>query len=140
MNIRITPGIRRRNAYPWEDSAWISAATRDMTRINKALDQLGITQIGPITQDLDEKIGRVVTAFPEDFAPHGEHDRPQSADGGRSMFQAVRDWFNGLNVVEEETSIVSREVPLCLFNCPDAQNAKTTFAESSTTDGTAGWN
>jgi hypothetical protein len=56
-----------------------------------------------------------------------------------SVAQAVKNWLKGIEVVEEDATIITRQVPLCLFNSPDVSGAKTTYGEIVTQEGNLGW-
>ena len=137
-NLQIMPGTRREHAYPWEDDAWIRGVAEDLRRADATFDGCRVDG-HTVTRDLFDEVGHVVASFPDDFAPLGEH-RPPRAQALTAMFDAVRQWMHGIKAVEEEDIVLPTEVPLCAFNCPDVKDAKTSFAESKSTSGTAGWN
>jgi hypothetical protein len=139
MDIHIARVETRSKSYPWEQEKWINEAVSSPHRhVHAVLDELGVDDHSRLTADLTEDVGRVVQAFPEDFAPLGEH-LPPSAKGKSSMADTIRRWWSRIKVVEEDHTVITREVPLCVFNCPAVRKAKTSFAESETTEGTAGW-
>jgi hypothetical protein len=135
--VRITPGTTRVHAYPWEDAAWIESVAHDLNRAPSTFD---VVRVDPheVTRDLVAEVGHVVTAYPEDFAPFGEHRAP-SRRGLAAMYDAVGRWMRGIKTVTEDKTMMHIAVPLCAFNCPDVADAKTSFAESNTTEKTAGW-
>jgi len=137
MSVRIVPQSTTAKPYPWEDPGWVDSLGNHLERIDAALGALGVDK-GAVTKDLTESLGRLVTRFPQDFAPYGEH-RPPRPEARASLLAVIRNFLAGLKVVEEEATTVVRELPLCVFDAPDVPNARTVYAESQSAGGTAGW-
>jgi hypothetical protein len=137
MTLKIEPQRSAHKTYPWKNEEWIEGAVKNPSRIKEALSDLGV-DAKAVTKDLDTLLGDLVRRFPEDFAPFGRHDppRPQARDAWK---QTIWHWIIGLRVVEEDSRVETREVPLCVFDSPLHTNAKTTYAESRTGGGTVGW-
>jgi hypothetical protein len=136
-DVRIAPIEVRRKQYPWEVASWVDAAASEPNRIDVALGELGIDRSGA-TSDLQDRLGQLVRRYPEDLAPFGHH-KPARPEVRASVIQEIKWWIAGLKVEEEEESIVSREVQLFAFNCPNVKKAKTSYAETSSKGATAGW-
>jgi hypothetical protein len=138
MSVHIIPGETTAKPYPWDVESWIDNAARSPAYVYAALDALRLTNRPQLTADLERDMGAVTLAFPEDFAPFS-HDRPRSPAGRFAMLRAITSWLRGLKVVDEDETVVTVEVPLCVFNSPAETGAKTTFSESKTMQGTTGW-
>lgn len=140
-NIRVTVSARRPAQYPWQNEAWLQTASRNLQHLSTVFDNIPVNR-PQIMADLNEEISRVVTAYPQDFAPfeiEGGGHRPASGKALNSMRSAISNWFKGIKVVEEEETTITREFPLCVFNCPNVPMARTTFSESDNTEVEAGW-
>lgn len=137
MEIRITPIEQVAKDYPWKTESWIASAVRNPNQVDAMFSDLGLGSTR-ITRDLDDAIGGVVRRYPDDFAPFGKH-RPASGVAMASMAQAIMNWLEGIEVVEEDTILITKQIPLCLFNSPDVPGAKTTYGETVTQEGDLGW-
>jgi len=137
MDIRIIPGIVRSKQYPWQVAGWVESAADHLNHINVAFDALGIDRVR-ILKDLHEDLGSLAVQFPEDFAPYGEHRAPRPQARYHAT-EAIKQFFTGVKVVEEDETIITRKLPLCVFDSPSVPKAKTTYAEGTSTDVTAGW-
>jgi hypothetical protein len=136
-NIRIATEKIIPHTLPWEAPGWTASLDR-VDEIDRALRSLGGDPTR-VTRALSDRIGRVVTEFPEDFAPFGEH-LPPRPEASLRMGAAIQEFLLGLKFVEEgEATIVSRDVPLCVFDAPNVPHAKTTYASSMAKEETAGW-
>jgi hypothetical protein len=137
MAIRIVPERISFKQYPWEEPSWVDSVVDHLGQIDVALNALGIDRAA-VTRDLFGRLGSLAAEFPEDFAPLRDHSalRPQAR---ARWVQIIKEFITGLKVIEEKDMILTRELPLCVFDAPNVPNAKTTYSESESTDATAGW-
>ena len=138
MNICIIPGERRYKSYPWEQEAWIREAVSNPHHMEAILDVFPDGDHPQMRANFAREMGQVAVAYPTGFASFGDYglalDPLKFPILGR-----IRSWFDGQTETEEEERVMKLDVPLCAFNCPDMPGARTIYAESSSTAGTAGW-
>jgi hypothetical protein len=60
---------------------------------------------------------------------------------GKAVFNSLWDYLKHLDikVVEHDSKLITKEVPLCVFNSPDSLGAKTTYVETVTREGGLAW-
>jgi hypothetical protein len=105
--------------------------------IDAMIKDLGLRNTG-LTNDLHEAMQEVLHRYPEDFAPFGEH-RPPRREALWSMARAIKHWLGGITVAEEESDIITQQVPLCVITSPDLPGAKATYGETMTQEDRLGW-
>ncbi len=138
MEIKIIPGNRVEKKIPWETESWINSAVNNPSLIDSMIRDLGLGDTR-ITQDLNDTMFAVAKRFPENFAPLGEH-RPAGKKARAGMAQAISKWFKGIKIIEEDSTLIQEQVPLCLFNSPDSPGAKTVYGETVAKEGSLGLN
>ena len=137
MNIQIKPEGLVEKAYPWTTDTWITSVAHNPSKMYAVIHDLGIRD-PEVTTDLYEAMHSVVIEYPENFAPFDEY-APIRSKGFWGMESAIRDWFAGIKVIEEDTTLVTKQVPLFLFNSPPFPGAKVTYGETQVNTKSLGW-
>jgi hypothetical protein len=100
MSIQITPGIVKPTPDPWQEPGWIDRIVEHPSELESALRAVGIGNAAGLKPDLDKVFAGLISRFPEDFAPVGEHHlrRPEAR---AALLEGIKEIFTGLKKVEE---------------------------------------
>lgn len=143
MDGMIKPIKRSRGIKPWEQIDWLDRAVHQKSLLETTLNGYGLDALSlkQCLSNLDSASYNVVLTHPEDWAPRGDlsTNRPPTESAREAMRDACRAIFSPLRFIPEAVCVMDREIPLCIFNSPAVEAAKTTLFESGIGETERGW-
>lgn len=139
----IKPIKRIQGIKPWEQLEWLDRVVHRKSLLETTLGGYGLDarSIKQYLAALHSECYKVVLAHPEDWAPWGDlsTNRPPTWQALQAMRNACRAIFSRLRFIPEDVGFADQEIPLCVFNSPAVEAAKTTLAESTVSATEQGW-